>query len=422
MRSGDFAIERLGTCERPSPMRAGRFVPDDERILYHQDLRKVREEGDDPAQFELAGPRERIHFDPSKVKAGIVTCGGLCPGLNDVIRSTVRCLHHNYGVAEILGFRYGYEGVAGLHEPLRLGPADVESIHELGGSILGTSRGPQEPKRMVDELVRRGISMLFVVGGDGTLRGAQAIVAEAARRKAAIAVIGVPKTIDNDIAFVETTFGFDTASAEARRAIRCAHAEASSVRNGVGIVKLFGRHSGFIAAFATLASGEVNFCLVPEVPFTAGALLEALAARLASRGHAVIVVAEGAGQELLRGPEATDASGNRRLLDIGGFLRDTIRVHFQARGVDVQVKYIDPSYMIRSLPPGVRDAAFCLLLGQHAVHAAMTGRTGMVVGYWHRQFTHVPFALAVSERKQIDPSSDLWAAVLASTGQAREIR
>lgn len=422
-----FIVDRLGNARVPSPMDGIRFVPDEAHVLYEANLDRLKAllaAGEDPPRFELAGPRARIFFDPTTLACGIVTCGGLCPGLNDVIRSIVFSLHYHYGVRRIYGFPYGFRGLVSRygHEPIELTPEAVGPIHQLGGSLLGTSRGPQDPAEMADTLERMGIGVLFTIGGDGTLRGARALVAELARRGRPIAVVGVPKTIDNDISYIEKSFGFETAVSEARRITNGAHSEAAAVRNGIALVKLMGRESGFIAAYAVLADSQVNFCLVPEVPFALDVFLEALERRLADRGHALIVVSEGAGQDLMDVPDEVDASGNRRLGDIGVFLRDMIAGHFTRRGIDVDLKYIDPSYVIRSVPANAHDSTFCLLLGHSAVHAALAGRTNLVVGYWRGEFTHVPIPLAVSQRKRIDPDGWLWSAVVASTGQPRHLR
>jgi 6-phosphofructokinase 1 len=377
-----------------------------------------------PPAFEMAGPRAQIFFEPTTLTCGIVTCGGLCPGLNNVIRSIVLTLTYAYDVPRVLGFRYGYTGLSGTsaYEPLLLTPKVVEDIHEHGGTLLGSSRGPQDVSDMVDTLMQGNVGILFAIGGDGTLRGASALRQEIARRDLPISVIGIPKTIDNDLAWIERSFGFATAVEEARQAIRAAHAEARGAWNGIGLVKLMGRHSGFIAAHASLANADVNFCLVPEVSFSLkgeGCLLQALEQRLARKHHAVIVVAEGAGQELLQeqGQVERDPSGNLRLKDIGVFLRDQITQHFAKQGTEVTIKYIDPSYIIRSLPANSIDAEYCLLLGQHAVHAGMAGRTDMVVGFWNQHFTHVPIALTVESRKRFDPRGEIWQRVLEATGQ-----
>lgn len=421
-----FDIPRLGECRIPSPMQGGRFVPDDARVVYSTDPREIEAmvaAGKRLPSMEVAGPREKIFFDPARLKCGVVTCGGLCPGLNDVIRALVLSLHYHYGVNTIYGFRYGYEGLVPRcgHKPLELTLDAVDHIHESGGTLLASSRGPQDPKEIVDYLEHLGIGALFTIGGDGTLRGAAAIADEACRRGFPLSVIGIPKTIDNDICYVQSSFGFETAVSEAWRAVYAAHAEAKGVRNGIGLVKLMGRESGFIAAYVVLADSQVNFCLVPEVPFRLERFLEALEHRIVRRGHAVIVVAEGAGQEMMKATGEHDASGNTKLGDIGIFLRDAIKSHFARRGIEMGMKYIDPSYMIRSLPANPHDSAFCLLLGHNAVHAAMVGRTRMVVGQWNQQFTHVPIRMATSRRKKIDPEGWVWSSVMASTGQPRDM-
>ncbi|MGV8075192.1 MAG: ATP-dependent 6-phosphofructokinase [Syntrophobacteraceae bacterium] len=420
----DLSISRLGECRIPSPMISGNFVDDGDHVLYHNNLSEIEEylkAGKAPPFFEKAGPRERIYFDPCMLKCGIVTCGGLCPGLNDVIRAIVMSLFHHYGVQTVFGFRYGYEGLSYRHKhvPMELTPHSVARIHEQGGTILGSSRGAQDVSEMVDTLDRMNIGILFTIGGDGTLRGGQAIAEEARKRGLKISVIGVPKTIDNDISHVQRSFGFETAVSEAGDAIVSANTEAIGARNGVGLVKLMGRESGFIAAFAALAYNDVNYCLIPEVPFTLEGFLKILEERLDKKRHAVIVVGEGAGQDLMQATQEKDASGNVRFGNIGLFLRDQINAHFRGLKKELNLKYIDPSYTIRSVPANAHDSAFCLLLGHNAVHAGMAGRTNMVVGDWGGEFTHVPIPMAVSERKKIDPDGKLWSTVLASTGQPR---
>jgi 6-phosphofructokinase 1 len=423
----DFMIQRLGDCTLPSPMSGVRFTNDEEHILFHSDLNEIRrylDAGSEPPRFEAAGPREKIFFDPEKLACAIVTCGGLCPGLNDVIRSVVMSLHHHYGVRTIYGMPYGYEGLAPKfgHQPVMLTPQVVAQINETGGTMLGSSRGNQDVAVMVDTLERMKVGILFCIGGDGTQRGALAISGEARKRGLRLGVIGVPKTIDNDISYVQTTFGFETAVSEAKKATNAAHAEAAGARNGIGLVKLMGRDSGFIAAFSVLVDNQVNFCLIPEVPFTLDGLLAALKQRLERRGHAVIVVAEGAGQELFEATGERDASGNIKYGDIGVLLRDRIKEHFKRIGMEINLKYIDPSYMIRSQQANPHDSAFCLLMGHNAVHAGMAGRTEMVIGFWNHQFTHVPISMAVSARKKIDPEGRIWSSVLGSTGQPAVMR
>ncbi|MHC1725884.1 MAG: ATP-dependent 6-phosphofructokinase [Syntrophobacteraceae bacterium] len=422
----DFTICRLGECRYPSPMSTMHFVDEKDHLLYDRELQAITrylQTNRTPPLFEKAGPRKMVYFNPAELKCGIVTCGGLCPGLNDVIRAIVMSLHYHYRVKSVFGFPYGYEGLSSRfnHAPIELSPPRVARIHEQGGTVLGSSRGPQDVSDMVDTLERMKIGILFTIGGDGTLRGGQAIVEEVAKRGLGIAVIGVPKTIDNDISYVQRSFGFETAVTEAGKSIISAHAEALGARNGVGLVKLMGRESGFIAAFAALAYNDVNYCLIPEIPFTLKGFLKSLEERLDSKGHAVVVAGEGAGQDLMEKTLQRDASGNVRFGDIGSFLRDRINEHFKGMRKEINLKYIDPSYTIRSVPANAHDSAFCLLLGQSAVHAGMAGRTNMVVGDWGGVITHVPIPMAVSKRKKIDPDGWIWDTVLASTGQPRII-
>lgn len=371
-------------------------------------------------QFELAGPRAKLFFDAKKTCAGIVTCGGLCPGLNNVIRSLFLELHYGYGVAEVLGFRGGYGGLDPKNgvEPVKITPAFVDHIHQQGGTILGSSRGPVDIGRAVDNLIARGVNILFTVGGDGTQRGGNELYQEARQRGHELSVVGVPKTIDNDVAFVSRTFGFLTAIDEAARVLDCAHTEARSVPGGIGLVKLMGRHAGFVTAGAVVASQDVNFALIPEVPFNLDALLVALKERMKMKSHAVIAVAEGAGQDLLAAdPGARDASGNVKLADIGRWLLEKIETFFKAEGTPVVIRYFNPSYQVRSRPANCEDAVMCDLFARHAVHAAMAGKTGLVIGFLHERFIHVPIELLATQTKRLDPAGGWWRSVLAATGQ-----
>ena len=425
--AGQLGVAVVVPTTWPSPLlkRGLRFMDDEHGVLCSADTRNLipfLESGRTPPAFQEAGPRRLLAFDPPGVVAAIVTCGGLCPGLNDVIRSLTLTLRHGYGVRRVIGYRYGFAGLAdpGGFPPVELTTDLVSEVHAHGGTILASSRGPQDPATMAETLVRDGVSILFCIGGDGTLRGAHAIAVEASSRRLLLAVVGIPKTVDNDLDWVERSFGFATAVEAAARTIRAAHAEARGALNGIGLVKLMGRYAGFIAANATLARPDVNLCLVPEVPFTLdgdGGVLDILADRLTRRRHAVVVVAEGAGQELLAPAHDTDASGNARLGDIGAWLRERLIVGLVARGIHPEVKYLDPSYEIRALPANAYDAAFCLCLGQMAAHAGMAGKTDVVVGYHHRHFTHVPIAVATAERRQLRPDEDVWQRVLGSTGQ-----
>jgi 6-phosphofructokinase 1 len=473
--ASDLDIRVLGACRYPSPLAsklaqsAIHYVGQADRVLLDDRLSKTSEYRSDPSRtpaFELAGPRDRIFFDPSRLRVGIVTCGGLCPGINNVIRGLVLELSNGYGVPQIVGFRYGYGGLIGRngHEPVKLTPSTVADIHNGGGTSLGTSRGDQDAREMVDRLDQLDIGILFVVGGDGTLRGAMKLVDEIRRRDLLISVVGIPKTIDNDIHFIDRSFGFESAYSAAVDVIRGAHVEATGANNGIAVVKLMGRHSGFIACHAAIASTDVDAVLIPEVPVQLEGdtgLFHFLERRLEKDAHAVIVVAEGAGQELcvdaeaspirsaeaspIRSAEAsstkngeaslvraeastvrtpgrpsqppTDPSGNVRLRDIGVVLRDRVIDHFRQRRIDVTVKYVDPSYHIRSVPALPNDSLYCWNMARNAVHAAMAGNTEMLIGRWHGRFVHVPMPLATRYRKQVDTTGDLWMAVVESTGQ-----
>jgi 6-phosphofructokinase 1 len=434
MHAADLAIASLGPCRIDSPLKpliesrqtTEHYVEETDRVLFHDTLDQVVGTGlvaADLPGFEPAGPRRSIFFDPAKLRVGVVTCGGLCPGINDVIRGLVMELVFHYGVRRISGFRNGYQGFipAYGHDVIDLTPEVVSRIAEDGGTILGTSRGSQDPDAIVDCLQRQDIGVLFVIGGDGTLRGAMKIAERVRARGARIAVVGIPKTIDNDIPFIDQSFGFQTAFSEATKSIRSAHVEAKAAPAGVGLVKLMGRHSGFIACYASLAEPDANYVLIPEVPFALDGprgFLAHLAARVRNRGHAVIVVAEGAGQELVPAAEAgADASGNKKLHDIGIFLRQRITDHFAAEGLELNMKYIDPSYAIRSVEANPFDSVYCLRLAQNAVHAALAGRTELVIGRWRGRYVHIPMQLAVSRSNQVCPDGDLWLAVLEATGQ-----
>ena len=395
--------------------KATHTISDDVRIPERIEV------GSEPGlQFELAGPRAKLFFDPKQTRAGIVTCGGLCPGLNNVIRSLFLELHYGYCVAEVLGFRNGYGGLdpAQGAEPVTITPEFVESIHRKGGSILGTSRGPVDIGKAVDNLIARNVNILFTVGGDGTQRGANDLYQEARRRGHALSVVGVPKTIDNDVGFVSRTFGYLTAVEEAVGVLDCAHTEACSVPGGIGLVKLMGRHAGFLTSGAVVASQDVNFALIPEVPFHLETFLAELKKRMLMKSHAVIAVAEGAGQDLLKADASErDASGNVKLKDIGPFLCDQIKSYFKRAGIPVVIRYFDPSYQIRSRPANSEDALLCDLFARHAVHAAMAGKTGVVIGFLHERFIHVPIELLARHSKRLDPASGWWRSVLAATGQ-----
>ncbi len=436
LKASDFKIENLGNCEFESPLHLSKVVGDSE-VNYTTDDRRVLLNNvvdvgygkttvkDVNFSFELAGPREKIYFHPGEVTCGIVTCGGLCPGINNVIRAIVMRLFYGYGVKRTIGFRFGFLGLIPDYRnmPIDLTPDVVSNINERGGTILGSSRGPQDIKKMVDTLENLRIDCLFVIGGDGSLRGGNALQIEINKRKLNKCIIGLPKTIDNDLMYIEQTFGFETAFSEAARAIRSAHIEASDAPYGVGLVKLMGRHSGYVAAYAALALREVNLVLIPEQEFSIEAVCRYTEHRLKTRGHIVIVVAEGAGQNHFREDlKDLDASGNAKLKNIGLLMKDSIRAYFKNKGVEINLKYIDPSYMIRSTPAQPTDAVFTGSLGEYAVDAAMCGKSGLAVGFWKGYFTHLPLALATKTRNQISLEGELWRSVLESTGQPKNLR
>jgi 6-phosphofructokinase 1 len=427
MDAADLRVRTLGAGRTESPLGAlvtrrgttEHYVDESDRVLFDDTVAMLAARDGEPPSFEPGGPRREIFFDPAKTRVGIVTCGGLCPGLNDVIRGLVVELTSHYGVRKIVGFRNGYRGLVARHghDVVELTPAGVEYINEQGGTILGTSRGNQDPAEIVDCLDQLGVNILFVIGGDGSMRGAQRIAHEIAARDRRIAVVGVPKTIDNDIPFIGHSFGFQTAFGKATESIRAAHTEATAQPGGIGLVQLMGRHSGFIACYAALATNDADYVLIPEVPVDVDGFLPHLRRRVRERGHALVVVAEGAGQAYLAQNNGTDASGNERLGDFGVYLRRRILEDFGAAGEEANLKYIDPSYIIRSVPANPYDSVYCLRLAQAAVHAAMAGRTEMVVGMWRNRFVHVPIPVAVSSRNQVDPDGDLWMSVLEATGQ-----
>ncbi len=434
MKAEQFQIKSLGTPKVKSPLLETprtqspvyKFIDETDRVLYDSSLKRHKENAaskHEPISFEKAGPHEMLYFSPARTKVGIVTCGGLCPGLNDVIRSIVNHLWHRYGIKNIVGFKYGYEGLIPdfQHEIVSLNPDVVDNIHMNGGTMLGTSRGLQDIEQMVDTLEIMNINILFCIGGDGTLAGAHVIQEEITKRGLKISVAGVPKTIDNDIDLMKKSFGFETAFTKANEFIAYAHNEAKGAYNGIALLKLMGRDSGFIAAHAVLSIQEVNFVIVPEMDFDLegpNGFLAHLKQRLDRRHHAVIVVAEGAGQKFFEGEEdRVDKSGNKIHHDIGLYLKDKIKEFLTAEDMSHTIKYIDPSYIIRSAPANANDSKFCNLLAQNAVHAAMAGKTDFVVGYWNDQFTLLPISETVKERKKIDINGELWWNIIEATGQ-----
>lgn len=433
-----FALEPV-----PSPFAEGgekfgyglgqKFVDDDDCVLLNALRYEALECGDD-ANFAVdsaegicpipgaeewhgkwamrAGPRERILFQPEKVRAAIVTCGGLCPGLNDVIRQLVITLEE-YGVEDIRGIRYGFRGFfeteGELRAPVKLTSRLVETIHLEGGSVLGSSRGGSETSDIVDAVSEMGLDFLFVIGGNGSHAGALAIDDMCKERGVCCSVIGIPKTIDNDILLLDRTFGFQTAVDEAINAIRSAAIEARSAYNGVGLVRLMGRQSGFIAMNASLASGEVDVCLIPEIntPLEGpGGILAHVRRVLNKKEHCVVVVAEGAGQDVLGKMGETDASGNPVLQNFAKFVQAEMKEKLADLTPDI--KYIDPTYMVRACPTNSSDAIYCSILGQNAVHAAFAGITGATVGLCNGHYVYLPIQPLISRPREVDPEGRMW--------------
>ena len=430
-----FKIETIGEAKILSPIQMSinegdglaDYVEDSDKIYLNID-HKGRKNEEEEEVLELAGPRKKIYFNPSRVHVAICTCGGICPGLNNVIRSVVRCFWYRYGVRRISGVPFGYLGLlADSPWPMiELNPDIVDDIQEKGGTILGSARGGgKEVVQNVDTLERQNINILITIGGDGTLRGAYDIGEEIKKRGLKIAVVGVPKTIDNDLSFIDTSFGFDTAVASAVPAVRGAHVEAKSAYNGIGLVKVMGRESGFIAAHTSLAQSDVNFCLIPENPFDLegpNGLLNNLKKRMLDRGHAVILVAEGAGTNLIPPTGEKDAGGNIKYQDIGVFLKDKIKEYFKNEGIPVSIKYIDPSYIIRSTPANSYDSIYCARLGAHAVHAAMAGKTQCIASSVNNRFVYLPIKAAVAKRNHVNTEGALWRDVLENTRQPSSMK
>ncbi|OQR81957.1 6-phosphofructokinase [Thraustotheca clavata] len=406
-----------------------RIMSQDDVILG--DIRRHPRQQPVSRAYLRAGPRASLYFEPSEVKAAIVTCGGLCPGLNNVIRDITLALWNLYGVREIFGIRmgfvgfYNWENLTDGNAPLMLTPDVVSTVHHMGGTILGSNRGGFDVDKIINFLTTHGVNQLFVIGGDGTHRAANKIAEECQERKLRIAVAGVPKTIDNDVDLLDRSFGFNTAVEEAQRAIRSAVVEARCVPNGIGVVKLMGRSAGFIAAHATLSSGDVNLCCVPEVPIVLDGPLSCLThveRVVAEKGYAVVVVAEGAGEELLGTSAIVDAGGNKKLPPIGEFMKKALIKHFESVGLTATVKYIDPSYMIRSVPANAADSLYCMLLGQNAVHGAMAGYTGFTVGLSANRTVFFPItAITKNSPRCMDPVGRTWERVLCMTRQPNTV-
>ncbi|GAB4852690.1 ATP-dependent 6-phosphofructokinase 3 [Ancistrocladus abbreviatus] len=406
------------------------FVHDDDTVIQKAVQHKDGERG---IHFRRQGPRQKVYFRSDEVKACIVTCGGLCPGLNTVIRELVCGMDHMYGIKDIVGIQGGYKGFY-ARNTIALTPKSVNHIHKRGGTVLGTSRGGHITSKIVDSIEDRGINQegrsgeivdsiqdlginqVYIIGGDGTQRGASKIYEEVRRRGLKVAIAGIPKTIDNDIPVIDKSFGFDTAVEEAQRAINAAHVEAESAENGIGLVKLMGRDSGFIAMYASLASRDVDCCLIPESPFYLegpGGLFEYIDTRLKENGHIIIVIAEGIADTM----DAVDPSGNKILKDAGLWMAQSIKDYFARIKKTVTLKYIDPTYMIRAIPSNASDNVYCTILAQTAVHGVMAGFTGFTVGPVNGRHCYIPFRHITEQQNRVVITDRMWARLLSSTNQ-----
>ncbi|KAG0577167.1 hypothetical protein KC19_5G135900 [Ceratodon purpureus] len=410
--------------DNPSYAAVGQYFVEDTDVVAKDVVVNIDTAGHG-VHFRRAGPRQKIYFKPENVRACIVTCGGLCPGINTVIREIVCGLWTQYGVREIFGIEGGYKGFYSRNT-ISLNPKVVSDIHKRGGTILKCSRGGHDTQKIVDAIQDREFDQIYIIGGDGTHKGANVIHEECKKRGLKVAVACIPKTIDNDVDIIDKSFGFDTAVEEAQRAINAAHVEAQSAHNGIGLVKLMGRYSGYIAMYATLASRDVDCCLIPEVPFYLhgpGGLIEYVRSRVRENGHMVIVVAEGAGQELLAESMGSlhnhnDASGNRLLLDVGLWLQANLKEHFDKELKEpLNLKYIDPTYMIRAIPSNASDNVYCTLLAHSAIHGAMAGYCGFTVGPVNVRHCYIPIPRVIAKSRNVVVADRMWARLMSSTNQ-----
>jgi len=447
---GPKLVTRGGTVEA---MRYSKFVEPDwgegviQKITYTTHDRTVPK----AVGFVRAGPRQTLHFAPEKgIRAAVVTCGGLCPGLNNVIREIVDSLHNLYGAELVYGVRGGYMGFTSSEDtPYVLVSSQKEehqfqsmqnptvvvngetkfcevisvaNIHHAGGTVLAAGRGGHDTEAIVNFIKANNLQHLYVVGGDGSQRGALKVANACMELGINCSVAGVPKTIDNDLAEIDRSFGFETAVQAATTAIRAATVEAKCNKpRGIGVVKLMGRSAGFIAAHATLAAGDVDLCLVPEVPLVLDGetgCLEHLKRVVDEKGYAVVVVAEGAGEDILGQNCEVDAGGNRKLPAIGSFIKDQINAFFKKCGTPATVKFIDPSYMIRSVPANAADSQLCTRLSQTAVHGAMAGMTGFISGVVHNRMVCLPMKYVVEQSPcHMNVEGHTWERILCDTLQ-----
>jgi ATP-dependent phosphofructokinase / diphosphate-dependent phosphofructokinase len=329
---------------------------------------------------------------------GILTGGGDCPGLNAVIRGVVRAGVNRHG-HQIIGFRYGWAGVLEANT-VELTARNTAGILHRGGTILGTSRtnpfkGDGGGTALVREtLEREGIDALIPIGGEDTLGVAARLSAEG------VPVVGVPKTIDNDLAGTDVTFGFHTAVQIATDAIDRLHTTAES-HNRVIILEVMGRHAGWIAAYSGIAGGA-DVILVPERPFDIDEVCESIKRRHAGgRTFSIVVVSEGAvprdGGGLTTAGAKTDAFGHARLGGIAVLLEGEVE---QRTGFETRMTIL--GHVQRGGTPTAYDRVLATRFGVKAVAAADRGEFGSMVSLRGTDIDLVPLADAVAEPKILD--------------------
>lgn len=479
--------KKKATIENPLPIEVrgddrdeGARIVVDARRKYHDPL-----EGITPAAWNLtmpeAGPRRYVSYpQKNQLKVGILVSGGIAPGINAVI-SGIIARHHAYQAwsqkinknyaLEILGYSEALKGL--LHAGRPAVPLDLKTVREAvnhGGSILPTARADElldleDPKqrdgaldKVTSRLINQQIDILYIIGGDGSMRAAHAISCRARRNPInELSVIGIPKTMDNDILWVWQSFGFLSAVEFAKQAILQLHTEVMS-NPRLCVIQLFGSDSGFVVSHAALASGVCDAVLIPEVNFTLKQLSGYIRYRLQDRPHsdkpyggivalaetaipldwreyvsATAEVADGSEKviltpEELRAIETFESHGRRvhgqtpDALRSGGLrlvsqiLQREIR-KLGDRWSSYRVFTNEPRHLIRSIEPSVSDVIFAQRLGTLAVDNAMAGYHDFMISQWLTEYVLVPLKLVVLGRKRVPEHGIFWKSVRASTGQ-----
>lgn len=329
------------------------------------------------------------------MRIGVLTSGGDCPGLNAVIRSVVHRAVADHG-DEVIGFRDGWRGLLeGDHRPLDLDA--VAHILPTGGTILGSSRvRPEQLRdgvgRAREHVAELGLDAVIPIGGEGTLKAARLL------SDAGLPIVGVPKTIDNDIAATDVTFGFDTAVGVATEALDRLKTTAESHQR-VLIVEVMGRHTGWIALHAGMAAGA-HAIVVPERPFDIDELTAVVGKRFeAGKRFAIVVVAEGAkprAGSMAFETGGTDVYGHERFAGVARQLAVELeeRLGKEARPVIL-------GHVQRGGTPTAYDRVLATRFGRHAVEAAHRGEFGMMTALRGTEITLVPLAEAVARLKTV---------------------